>query len=81
MLADAGLELAAFKALGKLARGTRRHNLIYLEHHAVEAGEDGSLVLRFDLPKGAYATVVLDELMKREGPMVAGPETFSSDEG
>ncbi|MBH24922.1 MAG: tRNA pseudouridine synthase D [Myxococcales bacterium] len=81
VLADAGLELAAFKALGKLARGTRRHNLIYLEHHAVEAGEDGSLVLRFDLPKGAYATVVLDELMKREGPMVAGPETFSSDEG
>ncbi|MEL6179491.1 MAG: tRNA pseudouridine(13) synthase TruD [Myxococcota bacterium] len=77
VLAEAGLELDAFRALGKLARGTRRHTLVFPEQHTLSE-EGGDLWVNFDLPKGAYATVVLDELIKREGPVVDAPETFNS---
>ena len=64
MLADEGLDLGAFRRVGKLATGTRRALAIPLGEPAVEAGADGSVEIRFELPAGAYATAVLREVIK-----------------
>ena len=52
-----------FSPFSKLARGTRRDNLVFPEGAEVQADPEG-LRLRFTLPKGSYATVVLREVMK-----------------
>lgn len=65
VLQEAGLSRDAFFAFGKLMQGTRRHNLVYADDltHGVEA--EGTR-LSFSLPAGAYATVLLGEVMKTE---------------
>ncbi len=58
-----GLDLDAFAAFGKLCRGTRRPALVHLSR--LELVDDpAGLRLRFDLPAGVYATVLLAEVMK-----------------
>lgn len=54
---------SAFDRFGKLATGTRRHNLIYLDDLTADWEPDG-LRLAFFLPSGSYATVLLREVMK-----------------
>ena len=63
LLASAQLSLDAFQRYPKLTTGTRRPYLIDLPDLAVAAEAEG---LRFTLtlPPGAYATVVLREIMK-----------------
>ena len=63
VLADAGLSAASFQGFGKLLSGTRRHNLIYL-NDLTDAREAEGVQLRFTLPAGSYATVLLREVMK-----------------
>jgi tRNA pseudouridine13 synthase len=46
--------------------GSRRAARLFVDDLAIDAEEE-SLRLRFSLPKGAYATVLLRELMKTEG--------------
>lgn len=84
---------ARFAALGALAEGTRRPLLVPIVNRgaavegAVEVGEEpmaaahpddpDAVVLRFSLPSGAYATVVLAEVMKpdpEEEPRSAAAE-------
>ena len=65
-LAAGGLSPAAFGRFGKLASGTRRHNLVYLDDLAAVWESDG-LRLTFTLPAGSYATVLLREVMKTSG--------------
>ena len=65
-LGEAGVEPQDFKVFGRLARGARRENLIHLEAAEVVSTQEG-LQVRFALPKGSYATVVLDEIMKIRG--------------
>jgi tRNA pseudouridine13 synthase len=74
-------ELAARAALGVPApgdlrppagvrlRGARRRLRVYPEALEIEA-RDGEVRLRFALPSGSYATVLLDELV---GPVRVGP--------
>lgn len=64
VLREEGIERALFERGGDETRGGRRHLRIRLglEAHAVE-GE--VLRLRFTLPAGSYATVVLRELLER----------------
>lgn len=57
------LDLESFAAFGKIARGTRRPILVFVGQLQV-AKEEHGLRLRFELPAGSYATVLLDELMK-----------------
>jgi tRNA pseudouridine13 synthase len=63
VLADSGLSIKAFGHFGKLASGTRRQNLVYLDDLISEWEPDG-LRLTFSLPAGSYATVLLREVMK-----------------
>jgi tRNA pseudouridine13 synthase len=60
-----GLGPAAMGEMGKLAEGTRRPLVVPLGAPSVRAGDEaGSVVLDFSLPPGAYATVLLQEVMK-----------------
>ncbi|HQR42933.1 MAG TPA: tRNA pseudouridine(13) synthase TruD, partial [Gemmatales bacterium] len=66
--------------------GTRRHNIIYVEELQVsvtekshgqetshsEAGTGQIVILKFQLPAGCYATVLLDEVMKTAAPVADG---------
>jgi tRNA pseudouridine13 synthase len=65
VLAAHGLTPGSFGGFGKLLAGTRRHNLVYLDDLAADWEADG-LRLRFTLPAGSYATVLLREVMKAD---------------
>ncbi|MFN0196897.1 MAG: tRNA pseudouridine(13) synthase TruD [Planctomycetaceae bacterium] len=58
-----GLERDHFLLYDRLTSGTRRPLLVFPEEMHAEA-TDGGVRIRFDLPSGSYATVVLRELMK-----------------
>lgn len=63
VLQNAGLNLASFHGFGELLQGTRRANLVYLDDLHWQRDPDG-VTLRFSLPAGSYATVLLCEVMK-----------------
>lgn len=64
VLAARGLTLADFEKFPKLCSGTRRPLLVWPENVEVSALEDEhALRVRFFLPSGSYATIVLRELM------------------
>lgn len=54
-----------FRAGGKLLEGTRRHNVIYVDELDYTL-QDQTVTLRFVLPAGSYATVLLSEIMKSQ---------------
>jgi tRNA pseudouridine13 synthase len=63
LLEEYGVTLDYFHTGGKLLEGTRRHNLIYVEELQWTA-QEGVVTLKFTLPAGSYATVLLAEIMK-----------------
>ena len=63
ILNDSGMSPKVFSHFGKLASGTRRHNLIYLNDLTSTWDPEG-LRLTFSMPAGSYATVLLREVMK-----------------
>jgi tRNA pseudouridine13 synthase len=63
VLADHNLNPTSFDGFGKLMGGTRRHNLVYLDDLSA-VWEQSGLRLKFTLPSGCYATVLLREVMK-----------------
>ncbi len=71
-------QLEAFdRGSGGLAEGARRALRVPMTDPEVEAGADehGEFIrCAFDLPRGAFATVVLREVMKPEGGRVDGAE-------
>lgn len=71
LLEEYQLTLDHFHAGGKLLEGTRRHNLIYVEELQWTA-QDGAVTLKFTLPAGSYATVLLAELMKTDSSPADG---------
>lgn len=64
VLAEAGVTTGAFAQFGKLAQGTRRHNLVYIDDLHYQ-WEGSTLELSFTLPSGSYATVLVREFTKR----------------
>lgn len=70
-LAAAGLTEASFAAIGSLAEGTRRSLLVWPRDVSVQA-DDAGIVVRFFLPSGSFATVLLHEIA---GPAGAGDAT------
>jgi tRNA pseudouridine13 synthase len=66
MLASSGLDPSLFAKQGKLMLGTRRPYLV--RPAGIEAGPDedvpGAIWVRFSLPAGSYATIVLREIME-----------------
>jgi tRNA pseudouridine13 synthase len=65
VLQDFGLQLPDFEKHRKLTSGTRRPLAVWLDHLECSSDPHG-VRLGFTLPSGAYATVVLRELMKVE---------------
>ncbi len=67
VVASAGVDIASFQAAGKMMKGTRRPVTVLPDDLEIRAGETTSeLVLQFVLPKGSYATVLLQEIQKNE---------------
>ncbi len=66
VLAAAGLDLATFAKVRKLAEGTRRDATIEVREIEVTAADEATLDVAFALPAGAYATVIMREVMKVE---------------
>lgn len=60
--AASGLDASGLELMGRLADGTRRDLVVAVEALALQARDDGSLVLDFSLPSGSYATSVIREL-------------------
>ncbi len=58
-----GIGREEFDEMGSMTPGGRRPYVVYPTGVSVE-GAEGTLRLRFFLPSGAYATVILEELMK-----------------
>lgn len=64
ILEAAGLTRESWAAVRAIAEGTRRDAAIPVGEPAVARGPDGTLEVAFALPAGAYATVVMREIMK-----------------
>jgi tRNA pseudouridine13 synthase len=70
-LGSLGLDEAALGALARWAPGTRRDLSLWPSELQHESGADGSLTLRFSLPAGAYASLVIRTLT-RQDPWAGG---------
>jgi tRNA pseudouridine13 synthase len=65
ILDEEKIDARAFAVLGRLAEGTRRPLVVPVVEASVRAGDEpGAIVIGFVLPPGAYATVLLAEVMK-----------------
>jgi tRNA pseudouridine13 synthase len=61
-----GVDISTFAKVGRLARGGRRPLTVMVHDATVESGQGRTeLTLRFALPAGAYATVLLWEVSKQ----------------
>ena len=69
-LAALSLRREEFDGFGRVMLGTRRANLIWPANLETTPREEG-LELCFSLPAGAYATVVMREIMKGDGEVDA----------
>ncbi|HET7504870.1 MAG TPA: tRNA pseudouridine(13) synthase TruD [Kofleriaceae bacterium] len=75
ILARHGLELAAFASVRAIAEGTRRDATIEVADATVVSVDGSTIDVAFTLPGGAYATVVMREIMKDPaGRVDASPE-------
>jgi tRNA pseudouridine13 synthase len=70
ILDEEGADPEAFRPSHARARGLRRPLRVALREASIEEEPDGSVIVRFVLPPGAFATVLLDALM---APPADGP--------
>jgi tRNA pseudouridine13 synthase len=80
-LAAEGLSLDSFRPAGKLAEGTRRPIAVDLGEPgaAVSARDPAAIEVTFRLPAGAYATVVMREIVKGESDRDLAPDPAPAD--
>lgn len=79
LLAEAGLTIACFSGFGGLLEGTRRPILAFVPDLAWQfEGED--VWLRFSLPAGSYATVLVGEITKNVASDDQGMSSAKADE-
>jgi tRNA pseudouridine13 synthase len=76
-----GLGPAALSVLGRSAPGTRRDLILRPEALDWRAAEDGSLTVEFNLPAGAYASLIIRALTRQDPWLGASGEAGASDEG
>lgn len=74
VLTASGLDEASFRRIGALAEGTRRPLRVRPEDLAAEWDGD-DVVVRFGLPAGSFATVLLHELL---GPHASEGDAFAA---
>jgi tRNA(Glu) U13 pseudouridine synthase TruD len=73
-IASVGLDDALLGALGRWAPGTRRDLLLWPGELRSELAADGSVTVSFVLPAGAYASLVIRTLTRRDPWAGAAPE-------
>jgi tRNA pseudouridine13 synthase len=79
-----GLDEAALASLGRWAPGTRRDLLLWPSELAHEATADGALSVRFSLPAGSYASLLIQTLTRTDpwlGSDAAGREAGADSGG
>ncbi len=69
ILTGAGLSEQDLKRLGRLGEGTRRPLRVKLEELDIETGSAKDVVVRFLLPKGAFATAAMREVLKEDASL------------
>ncbi|MFN7768368.1 MAG: tRNA pseudouridine(13) synthase TruD [Planctomycetaceae bacterium] len=79
LLDRAGLTRDSFLRYPHLTSGTRRPALVWPTDLAIEEIEASSLRVRFTLPTGCYATVLLRELMGEATAPAAGTDSEESE--
>ena len=79
LLDRAGLTRDSFLRYPHLTSGTRRPALVWPTDLAIEEIEASSLRVRFTLPAGCYATVLLRELMGEATAPAAGTDSEESE--
>jgi tRNA(Glu) U13 pseudouridine synthase TruD len=79
ILAAAGLSREVFASVSAIAEGTRRDAAIEVTEPVARMGADGTLEVEFALPAGAYATVVMREIMKVSEEAVETPGSTNDD--
>jgi len=65
-LASLGLDERSLSALGRWAPGTRRDLMLWPRDLSVEAAGERSVTLAFELPSGAYASLVVRTLTRQD---------------
>ena len=71
-----GFDDAVYARMGRLGEGTRRPLRVRANAAELAAADDGDgVILKLELPAGAYATVVLDELFKSGLRDASGPKS------
>ena len=68
VLRDEGIDEEAFRAPAARTRGGRRPYRVPLTDASIEPAGGADVVLKFTLPPGSFATIVLDEVMKTGAP-------------
>jgi tRNA pseudouridine13 synthase len=80
-LASLGLDARSLSALGRWAPGTRRDLMLWPSQLSVEPAGEGSVSLAFELPAGAYASLVVRTLTRQDPWLGAGPATDGGADG
>jgi tRNA pseudouridine13 synthase len=76
-----GLDASTLAALGRWAPGTRRDLLLWPSGLSHELGADQSLTLRFSLPAGAYASLIVSTLTRQDPWLGARPGAAPGEAG
>jgi tRNA pseudouridine13 synthase len=80
VLASEGLNETIYRNPTLRVRGSRRPYRVPLGDASLEAEDPSTVVARFTLPPGAFATIVLRELMKNDGGRGVEPPPEDADE-
>jgi tRNA pseudouridine13 synthase len=81
VVASEGVPEDAYRAPAARIRGSRRPYRVPLREASIEAEDSDRVVVRFALPPGSFATVVLDELVKPDVPTAADGSPEGDGEG
>lgn len=81
-VAAAGLTADDLTAIGKMAPGARRDLFVHPTEVVATRGDDGSVLVSFVLPPGAYASQLIREVTRLpwKNPFRAAPEAVSESE-
>jgi tRNA pseudouridine13 synthase len=79
-LASLGLDARSLSALGRWAPGTRRDLMLWPRELSVEVAGDRSATIAFELPAGAYASLIVRTMTRQDPWLGAGAPAGGGDD-